>query len=305
MKASMYFPSALSSMKQLTLCSSSAEEALLKRCSHFDLDVTDEENAMKACDVIVQERTRQLEECKAELVENLKEALALQKRVGKTPDETYFQEYVRVTREEGIGDTDATEIALDLLNEAGIIGSLSIVTHKAAQGNNKPAKERNTGADMSTEMKDLIWEIREKTHSIRRLTKELVGRVRSLRYFTVVRDLQRQTEVPHTISCPACGKEKVSIEDIAVLSSCGHTGCMECVMDCAVREECVYARSGACKAAARVLNVVRGDTLGVDDVRDGRGRHFGLKLERIVDLIKYANHKKLSALYILLMDLQE
>ena len=35
-----------------------------------------------------------------------------------------------------------------------------------------------------------------------------------------------------------------------------------------------------------LLNVVRGDTLGVDDVRDGRGRHFGLKLERVVDLIK-------------------
>ena len=42
-------------------------------------------------------------------------------------------------------------------------------------------------------------------------------------------------------------------------------------------------------AAARVLNIVKGGTLGVDDeARDGRGKHFGKKLEMVIDLIKYA-----------------
>ncbi len=42
-----------------------------------------------------------------------------------------------------------------------------------------------------------------------------------------------------------------------------------------------------CKSAARVLNVVDADTLGEDDVeRDGRGKHFGMKLEKVVELIK-------------------
>ena len=58
---------------------------------------------MKACEVIVQERTKQLEDCKRELVEKLKEALAIQQEIGKTDMETYFQEYVRVTRDEEIG----------------------------------------------------------------------------------------------------------------------------------------------------------------------------------------------------------
>ena len=209
---------------------------------------------MKACEVIVQERTRQLEECKEELVENLKDSFALQKRIGKTPDETYFQEYVRVTRNEGIGDTEATKIALGLLDDAGVSGPL--VTTKAPDAKSKSDRGKSKNSDLPTKTKDLIWELREKTHDIRRLTKELVGRVRSLRYFTVVRDLQRQAEVPPTISCPICGNERVELEDIAVLSSCGHTGCMKCVMEYAEREECVYTPSGDCKAAARVLNVV-------------------------------------------------
>ena len=42
----------------------------------------------------------------------------------------------------------------------------------------------------------------------------------------------------------------------------------------------------ACKAAARVLNVVRGDTLGVDDAAHVQGHHYGRKLEQVVELIK-------------------
>ena len=89
------------------------------------------------------------------------------------------------------------------------------------------------------------------------------------------------------MNCPNCEREKLPISDVAVLSSCGHMGCLECVRTCAEREECVYAASGACKSAARVLNVVKADTLGVDDEdRDGQGKHFGMKLEKVVNLIK-------------------
>lgn len=239
---------------------------------------------MKACEVIVQERTKQLQDCKKELLDRIKEVLALQHKVGKTEDETYFQEYVRVTREEGVGDKDASAMLIELLCEAGIDGPL---TKHASKNPEQKSKNTKGKSEMSNSVKDLIWDIRERTHEIRRLTKELVGRVRSLRYFTVVRDLQRQAEAPPVVACPACGNAKVPIEDVAVLSSCGHTGCMKCVMACAEREECVYASEGACRAAARVLNVVKGDTLGVDDVeRDGRGRHYGLKLEKVVELIK-------------------
>ncbi len=66
---------------------STAEEALLKRCSHFELETSDKENAMKACEVIVQERKRQLEDCKKELLKKLNEAAKMEKKIGKKSDE--------------------------------------------------------------------------------------------------------------------------------------------------------------------------------------------------------------------------
>jgi len=154
---------------------------------------------------------------------------------------------------------------------------------------NKKGKDEN----LSNKTKDLIWGLREKTHNFRKLTKELVGRVRSRRYFTVVRDLQKQRDTPPKISCPGCGRDEVPMNEVAVLSSCGHTGCMTCVRQSADREECVYAASGSCSAAARTLNIVKGETLGVDDeARDGQGKHFGKKLEMVIDLIRNTVPKK-------------
>lgn len=256
----------------LTLAQRTAEEALLKRCSHFDLE-TSNENAMKACDVIVKERQKQLDECKAELLKAISDGVKREKNLGFVGSESMFNEYVRVSRTEGVDDDEATVMVNDLLDKA------NAVTPKN--------KGKSQDTQISEKVKAQVWEHREKTHEIRRLTKELTGRIRSLRYFTVVRDLQKQRETPPVVDCPGCHKKNVPIDDIAVLSSCGHTGCLSCVKSCAEKEECVHAASGACKSAARVLNVVKGDTLGVDDeTRDGRGRHFGLKLEKVIDLIR-------------------
>ncbi|KAF9224022.1 hypothetical protein BS17DRAFT_703902 [Gyrodon lividus] len=271
--------------------SKTAEEALLKRCSHFDLDTSEDntkENAMKACEIIVKDRTKQLDECKEELLEELKKGVRREKKIGKLNEESMFQEYARVTRLEGVGDQEATEMVQSLLDEAEVP-----VLRASYWKNKSKGKDEN----ISNSTKDLVWDHREQTHNIRKLTKELVGRIRSRRYFTVVRDLQKQREQPPKISCPGCGRDEILMEEVAVLSSCGHTGCMTCVRQSADREECVYAASGNCMAAARVLNIVKGETLGVDDeARDGRGRHFGKKLEMVIDLIKNKISKKERAL---------
>jgi len=242
---------------------------------------------MKACEVIVKERTRQLEDCKAELVVKLQQANELQKNISRKrsedDDETHFEEYVRVTVD-GVGDEEATSMMVSLFDQ----GNIKPPPPKKATSGNKVKRVVQKATKEEGKLKDMIWDLREKTHELRRLTKELVGRVRSLRYFRIVRDLQKQAEVPPVVSCPSCQHSKVPINEVAVLSSCGHTGCLTCVTDCALKEECVYAASGKCGAAARVLNIVKGETLGVDDeARDGQGRHFGIKLEKMVNLIKY------------------
>jgi hypothetical protein len=252
----------------------------LKRCSHFDLDIKDKENAMKACEIIVKERTEQLDDCKKELLKELQKAVKKEKSIGKLPEESMFQEYARVSRSDdvGVGDHEASEIVQELLTKADVPVLSSNYWKNKAKGD----------MNLTEKTKEAVWEHREQTHIIRKLTKELVGRVRSLRYFTVVRDLQKQRDKPPIVSCPGCERSEVPMDEVAVLSSCGHTGCMKCVREAADREECVYASSGQCKAAARVLNIVKGETLGVDDeARDGRGKHYGKKLEMVVDLVKY------------------
>lgn len=241
---------------------------------------------MKACEVIVKERKKQLEECRNDLKTKVQKALATEKKTPKTSEESLFREFIRHTYQEGLGDEEASELVLKLFDEAGITSKGG----SKAQEKSASAKGKKSGSDphLTNDDKAKIWAHREETHEIRKVVKELVGRVRSLRYFTVVRDLQKQNEKPLELPCPSCGRDKVPISELAVLSSCGHTGCETCVMAAAEKEECVYAGSGKCSAAARVLNVVKGETLGVDDeVRDGRGKHYGLKLEKVVELIKY------------------
>ncbi|EAU90488.2 DNA repair protein rad8 [Coprinopsis cinerea okayama7 len=251
--------------------SKSAEEALLKRCSHFELE-TKNENAMKACDALVKERKEQLEDCKASLLKAIKEGAAREKALGNVGTESMFNEWVRVCQTEGVDDADATDVIHKLLDEA------NVATPKPVRG--------KSDVQLTEKVKEKVWEHREKTHEIRRVAKELTGRIRSLRFITAVRDIQSQKSKRPPVDCPGCGK-LTTLADSAVLSQCGHEGCYACVKEWADKEECVYAAIGKCKCAARVNNIVKATELGEDDEeRDGGGKHFGRKLEKIVDLIK-------------------
>jgi hypothetical protein len=236
---------------------------------------------MSACEVIVEEREHQLEDCKKELLGVLKKAVALERGLDKvTAEESRFPEYVQSSKNAGVGDLDAKDLVLDLFVKAGIALDQRTITGGS--------KAKVKGGDKQTgSSEDRKWELREQTHSLRRLTKELAGRVRSLRYFTVVRDLQKRSQEPRTYSCRGCGSKSVPLEDLAVLSSCGHVGCQSCVYAAADREECVEAGEGGCQAPGRRLYVVKGDTLGKDDERiNKKTKHFGKKLEDMIRLIK-------------------
>lgn len=278
--------------------SDSAEEALLKRCSHFDLDFTahrNSDNAPKQCDVIVEERTKQLKECKEELRLVLREAQQLYKRVGKGDEESHYERWLRVTKTTGAGDADATEQVRALIVEAE--QSKVLPSKQATPKRAKPAKkpkriddddedENGDGSLVDDKPKtaaDLAWDLREKTHRLRRLEKELVGRVRSLRYFEGVRDLQKSKGILPIKSCPVCSCDIQSLDDISILSSCGHMACHKCLSESAIEEACPLE---GCRVAAVVSSVIRAATLGEEDTDRAVGRHFGIKLEEVMKLIE-------------------
>lgn len=278
--------------------SDSAEEALLKRCSHFDLDFTahkNSDNAPKQCDVIVSERTKQLKECKEELSLVLKEAHQLRGTIVKeNDDEIHYERWLRVTKETGVGDSDATDQIRDLIQAAASVKVTSKVTSpKRVKGAQKPKRvvqdeeDEVDEADDSSKPKsnaDLLWDLREKTHRLRKLEKELVGRVRSLRYFEGVRDLQKSKGVLPFKACPVCSRSIDSLSDISILSSCGHTACHACLANAASDETCPIE---GCRVAAVVSSVIRATTLGEEDTDRATGRHFGIKLEEVMKLIEY------------------
>ncbi|EJD41795.1 hypothetical protein AURDEDRAFT_105919 [Auricularia subglabra TFB-10046 SS5] len=159
------------------------------------------------------------------------------------------------------------------------------VKGKTASKTNKKAKKQG-----SSTQDDLIWELREHTHNMRRVIKELTGRVRSHRYFKAVRDVQGAGDAL-SVECPGCGANNLGPSDVSLLSSCGHMGCRKCVRELADKEECVHFASGKCKDSARASNIVPADTLGMDDSVH-QGKHFGRKLEMIVDHIENVIPKK-------------
>lgn len=127
--------------------SKSPEEALLKRCSHFDIDLSivtgtkgkqaDNPSAEAACEVIVRERTKQLNDCKAEIVRSICEALGVQSQIKlkggfAKGEEQPFARWQKVVRSEGIGDQEADQELIKLLDEAGCSGDDKSTGRKSA-----------------------------------------------------------------------------------------------------------------------------------------------------------------------------
>lgn len=282
--------------------SSSAEEALLKRAATFDLDEVSKDDALTTCERIVRNRSNQQDECVEDLKAMMLKAHNMKAKLGKADGEEYLSEFLMFLNTKGYGDSEADEIARECWKDISG-GTHSPKKPKAAasdkatsakgkakvktttsKGNAKAKKQSNSTQN------DLIWELREHTHNMRRVIKELTGRVRSHRYFKAVRDVQRAGDAL-SVECPACGASNLGPADVSLLSSCGHMGCRKCVRDLADKEECVHFAGGACKDSVRVSNIVAADTLGIDDSVH-HGKHFGRKLEMIVDHIKNVIPKK-------------
>lgn len=238
---------------------------------------------MTTCDRIVKNRQEQQQQCVQDLKQKMRKAVELKNKLGKAEEE-YLSQFLGFLRGKGYGDEEADTIARDCWAEVSgqspKKGPAPAEAKPAAKSKSKSkGKKESNGADG-----DLVWELREHTHDMRRVLKELTGRVRSHRYFAAVRDVQRAGD-KLSVECPACGRKGLKAHEVSLLSSCGHMGCRECVRSLADKEECVYAASGKCKDSARVSNIVHADTLGTDDeVHDGK--HYGRKLEMIVDHIK-------------------
>ena len=196
--------------------------------------------------------------------------------------------------DEGCGDEEAAERLKRLVEEG-------MANHKK-HGTKPTAKRKGEAAEQG------VWDLREHCHGLRRIQKELVARLRSLRYFKAVRDMQverraagNSEEKPGLNSCPACGKKKQSSPQWGVLSCCGHQGCYGCLVKSADMQECPVA---GCAAPARPSSVVKCSELGCDAEHEAGGK-YGTKLRKVVQTIREAPKEDRILIFVQFPDLMQ
>lgn len=269
--------------------SKTAEEALLKRCCHFTLDLTDKtreaKSANEACEHIADARRAQLHGCEADLERSINAAVGLHSLIrkkgsfgSKDTDPHPFRDWVNLSfdKNKHQGDAEAAKLLRNVLRKCNFKDNT--IPDAPANGKYPTVEPKASAADIK-------WDLREQTHLLRRLSKELVARVRSLRFFEVVRKLQHNgpeaVEVLDGSECGHCPSKSPSLA-MSVLSCCGHVSCHDCMVEAANNQRCI--KGDECLAHVRHTNIVKVSSLGIEgELNSGR---YGAKLQRLVELIK-------------------
>ena len=160
----------------------------------------------------------------------------------------------------------------------------------------------------------LAWQV----HRLRRLQKEVTGRVRSLRFFENVRKLQLEGEgALGGAGSPSRGgggrggspmRDRVTAprqgSGLALLSCCGHVG--ECGLVTRAASEQLCHMAPACKAPARPSCVVPVSELGTELSGGGGGSSgVGAKLTSVISLIKRIPRDERILVFVQFQDLLE
>mmetsp|Transcript_13824 Transcript_13824/g.25733 ORF Transcript_13824/g.25733 Transcript_13824/m.25733 type:complete len:2142 (+) Transcript_13824:104-6529(+) len=269
-----------------------------------------------ACKQLEDLRHRELQECQAEVATTLQEALS--KEAGIQQVESDFAcEFLQRWRchargggdggalpssrspdgvEDAVGqdcgDPEAAVILRQLEIKAQDTGSRRCKRSTSQPVTSQPRKltKTSSGAKVSTEvdLKSRKWELREfVVRTLWPLSKELVSRVRSLRYLREVR--AQQTGNLQRKSCPGCGKATAEAEQ-GLLACCGHAGCLSCLQKCAKNQECIVRGCAVCThprhvvAASAFRCPPSAGSVGGSTAR--LRNQSGSKLAAVVELIK-------------------
>ncbi|KAI9092807.1 hypothetical protein DFS34DRAFT_583593 [Phlyctochytrium arcticum] len=277
----------------------SQEQALLIRVSHFEVDGT----ATEACERIVKERKRQLEACKNTFLEAVEHAKDLYLKIMARGGYSDKEDCPLRRWWDLVGNAEDSEAGELVLGVVGSVGSLDSRNVKSKIHDQKKKKKRrhdsdsdsdseeeNTKGSGNSSVTDQKWQLREHTHHLRRLQKELTNRIRSLRYIQTVRSIQLLQST--TVTCPGCQATfqlPTQYDQVCFLSCCGHMGCVECVRAQAERERCVDV---TCGVSCRASFVVDPATLGSDvtttlTTTERNSLRLGEKMRVLTDLIQH------------------
>ncbi|KAM0749618.1 hypothetical protein T439DRAFT_289966 [Meredithblackwellia eburnea MCA 4105] len=259
--------------------SKSPEEALLKRSSHFSLDMEDEadrlDSAESVCAYIQRKRELERDECQDHIVKSVKQAMAMHsycidKGAYEPGADKPFKMWLETIFNPNNyhGDKEVTSVLRRLCETAGCPSdAIPKWTNdwKTNPITKSLIKELDDSKGSKTEkQKAQVWKVREHVHILRKLQKELVGRYRSHRTFGAIRDAQLGV-MPN-------------VAEQSILTCCGHWGPTDIVAKAARDQKCFI---DSCAGQARPSNMVSASSL----CNDNDSGTFGVKLETLINII--------------------
>ena len=250
----------------------------------------------QVCDLIASERKKQLSDCVADIRLTLKYAIELFNALSWEEGEaanTKFAGWIRETYRMGEGDPKTLATFRKMFAEFGVsadgtVGKdVPLTPEEAALGWKTGEKtdfakvlatvtagkaQAATGAMVDSAK----WDLSEKTHLLKRLSRELRARNRSYRFFEGIRRAQKTGPDPKFV-CLACG-ESTSPETIS--SSCGHTACWKC-------QKAKARLAEACPIEGCTQALGRNQLYKVVDFdRDGESGEYGAKMVELIRIVK-------------------
>ncbi|KKK13442.1 hypothetical protein ARAM_000893 [Aspergillus rambellii] len=120
--------------------------------------------------------------------------------------------------------------------------------------------------------------LREITTTLRNLIVEWVLRERALRFLKTIRQVQTSPEI---LPCQRGCKDH-SNSQMNILGSCGHLLCSACIPDTILKEECPVE---GCRGSGKRFNIISASSLGCDQ-EDTSPQYGGSKIDKLIDIIR-------------------
>ncbi|KAL2807643.1 hypothetical protein BJX63DRAFT_425199 [Aspergillus granulosus] len=307
--------------------SSTAEEALLKRCTSLALHGRWNDNGQPeatTCKSLIAVRLQQLERLKDELKDRLKLAAWVYCACDVVHEK--FHKFIESVIRHDFGDMLVTSEVYPLIKNAILVSKNDdwrlYFASSPAQSNveyegegdaecnpNKTTKKSKNALPLPTKPTQVLeFEpiLREATTTIRNLIVEWVLRERALRFLGTAR--QVQTRSPKVLSCHRCQGQPDLLANMNILGSCGHALCLDCTSMAIEREECAV---DGCRGSGKRFNIINALTFTPSDSdgdrnMDKNSRYGGTKLDALVDIIQFKiPFNERALLFVQFLDLLE
>lgn len=269
--------------------SNSAEEALLKCCSHFNCS-SDSATALETIADIIKCRETDRKNCEADIVNALVDAYRQRQRIlDEQPNWSSFAGNKTLEKGELRDELQLYEKEVEKKNSVhqgadnevhGCVQKLLQLAQETFSSDSDAAKDGKTQDEGENKaIRERKVKLRDDLHLVRSLSKELCGRIRSLRYIEWIRRFQTNDS---RLCCTKCKTDSLDVCNAGVLSACGHAGCLDCLQVAAASGKCIESH---CSANVSSAHVVSSSVLGLEHKDTSNGR-FGQKLTAVVSKVK-------------------